>query len=160
MFNIVQMIDSTADRLSNRLMSPCQYAKTLQFKWGDGGVGGDEKSSTASYLSTTLLGGVFDKPRPVLSVPTELEGLIKSLRKYIRPHTLFYSDKHYVTQDKAALTAVSLWLQFIYTIQMTVCFHLCVNSLCLTLFQHDVKFGVEELDWPAQSPVLSPIRHL
>lgn len=108
MFNIVQMIDSTADRLSNRLMSACQHAKALQFKRGDGGVGGDEQSFTASYLSTTLLGCMFDKPRPVLSVPIKLEGLIKSLRKYIRPHILFYSDKRYFTQDKAALTAVSL----------------------------------------------------
>jgi hypothetical protein len=56
-----------------------------------------------------------------------------------------------------------------YTIQ---CFQLCGNSLGKALFSFSmtmpnarsihkcfVENGVEELDWPAQSPNLNPIEH-
>ena len=54
---------------------------------------------------------------------------------------------------------------------MIMCFQLCVNSLGKALSCFSIKmppctkrFGlsiaVEELDWPAQSPELNPIKHL
>ena len=67
-------------------------------------------------------------------------------------------------------------LQHTIIFYMILCFQLCGNSLWEGpfLFQHDtapmhkersiqkwfVKTGVEELDWPAQSPDNNPIKHL
>ena len=67
-------------------------------------------------------------------------------------------------------------LQQTMTFQMIMCFQLCGNTLgkalsCFSMTMPPVykarstqiwfvEIGVEELDWPAQSPDLKPIEHL